>query len=248
MWVLTSVNQVWSCENYVSNSFSTLCSLIKFKYWFGLSVSLCLICSVSVWLSNFLGNYFVPILFQFYFIFMLPFLKAISFVYLSVVYGLGGISAFYSCHPRYLFFYFIPCFILNTFLVLQIPLLHTSCQSYSFTITLAFVYLSLVSLRLKCNTCNQNISECLPNTLSKVTRILTIIASKQIVLVNRLIKLLSYGESRWLKSLIITSMPPALSTMKQDSLPKSIPITGGHLPITTKNVPNNAYNSEWDYN
>jgi hypothetical protein len=43
-------------------------------------------------------------------------------------------------------------------------------------------------------------------------------------------------------------MPPALSTIKQDSLPKSIPITGGHLPITTKTVPNNAYNSEWDYN
>ncbi|EFX60740.1 hypothetical protein DAPPUDRAFT_341705 [Daphnia pulex] len=24
-----------------------------------------------------------------------------SFAHLSVVYGLGGISAFYSCHPRY---------------------------------------------------------------------------------------------------------------------------------------------------
>ncbi|XP_032799776.2 uncharacterized protein LOC116936672 [Daphnia magna] len=49
-------------------------------YWIGLSISLCLICPESVWLSNSL---------------------VLALVHLSVVHGLGGISAFYSCHPRY---------------------------------------------------------------------------------------------------------------------------------------------------
>lgn len=44
-------------------------------YWIGLSISLCLICPVSVWLSNSLGNYSVLILLQVYFILMFSFLK-----------------------------------------------------------------------------------------------------------------------------------------------------------------------------
>lgn len=148
-------------------------------YWIGLSISLCLICPVSVWLSNSLGNYSVLILLQVYFILMFSFLKFLPLsIYLWSMVWVAS-QHFTRAIPGIDSYIFFPCFILNTFLVLQIPLVNTSCHSYSFTITLAFVYLSLVSLRLLCNTCHQNISECLTNTLSKVTRLLTSTASKQ---------------------------------------------------------------------
>jgi hypothetical protein len=52
-------------------------------YLFGLSIGLCLIWPVSVWLSNSPGNYSKLILLQVYVVLMFPFLKVL-FICLSI--------------------------------------------------------------------------------------------------------------------------------------------------------------------